>query len=82
MNSLDRMTRLETGSQRNSVVTYTYVRYFGEDQIEPLYAALNEVRDDWDKRCMHVSVGTRDEGDDRLQLAYLVLKRLTDRVPE
>jgi hypothetical protein len=63
-------------------MTRTYVHYFGEDQIEPLNAVLAEIQEDWSHRRLHISSTTRDEGDERLQMAMLTVKRLTDRVPE
>jgi hypothetical protein len=63
-------------------MTSTYVRYFGLDQVKPLASALDDLRSDWEERRLHVGEGTRFDGDDRLQLAELAVKRLWDRVPE
>jgi len=63
-------------------MTRTYVRYFGEDQVYPLCMALTDLEGDWSDRRAYLSSTTRDEGDDRLQMAMLAVKRLSDRVPE
>ena len=63
-------------------MTRTYVRYFGLDQIEPIGNALEELRLDWNKRKVHVSMETRDAGDLRIELALRAVELLMDRVPE
>jgi hypothetical protein len=61
--------------------TRTYVRYFGQDQVYDLCVALTDLESDWSGRRLHVDEETREDGDDRLQMAMLAVKRLTDRVP-
>lgn len=63
-------------------MTRTYVRYFGEDQVAPINDVLSKITDEWGKRRLHVSSENREEGDDRLMMAALAVKRLMDRVPE
>ena len=60
----------------------TFVRYFGLDSVASVSNALNELAADWNKRRVHVGYDTRQEGDQRLMMATLAIKRLTDRVPE
>lgn len=62
--------------------THTYVRYFGIDQITPLAEALDELKNDWLERRVHVDSSTRSGGDDRLKMAELAVRRLWDVVPE
>lgn len=62
--------------------TRTFVRYFGEDQVVTVTDALKGLATDWEKRRMHVGYDTRVDGDERLDMAILAIKRLGDRVPE
>ena len=62
--------------------TYTYTRYFGEDQVEPVEFAVAKLLLDWEERRVHVDWKTRKEGDQRIMAVTLAVKRLTDRVYE
>lgn len=62
--------------------TRTFVHYFGEDQVASVNETLGVLAIDWEERRMHVGYDTRKEGDERLVMAQLAIKRLGDRVPE
>ena len=61
-------------------MTRTVVRYFSIYHTESLTAAIAELELSWNSRRQYVSASTRDEGDDRLKMVVLAVRRLTDIV--
>lgn len=62
--------------------TRTHTCYFGEEQIGPLVALLDELEADWQHRRPHISHEVAHAGDARLALARHALGLLAEPVAE
>lgn len=62
-------------------MTYTYVRYFDDEQVTPLHRAIDSLRRDFDRRRAGVGDDTRLAVDRRLALLANAALLLTEPVP-
>lgn len=58
--------------------TYTYTRFFTEDDVAPLVREFDTLVDDWRSRLEFVDADTRCAGNERVEAVRLALARLTD----
>lgn len=58
--------------------TYTYTRFFSEDDVAPLVREFDTLVDDWRSRIEYVDADTRCAGNERVEAVRLAIARLTD----
>lgn len=58
--------------------TYTYTRFFTEEDVAPLVREFDTLVDDWRSRLEFVDADTRCAGNERVEAVRLALARLSD----